>query len=94
MLCRRVCFSIQLKNIYDTEVQLFLPPANEVCEGYVFTGVCLSMGVPVQGEGGLVQGKSLSRWISLRGVSVGGGGRGLCYGNVRAVRILLECIFV
>ena len=22
----------------------FLPPANEVCEGYVFTGVCLSMG--------------------------------------------------
>ena len=20
----------------------FLPPANEVCEGYVFTGVCLS----------------------------------------------------
>ena len=24
---------------------LFLPPANEVCEGYVFTGVCLSTGV-------------------------------------------------
>ena len=24
---------------------LLLPPANEVCEGYVFTGVCLSMGV-------------------------------------------------
>ena len=23
-------------------VQIFLPPANEVCEGYVFTGVCLS----------------------------------------------------
>ena len=23
---------------------LFLPPANEVCEGYVFTGVCLSTG--------------------------------------------------
>ena len=22
----------------------FLPPANEVCEGYVFTGVCLSTG--------------------------------------------------
>ena len=21
---------------------MFLPPANEVCEGYVFTGVCLS----------------------------------------------------
>ena len=23
---------------------IFLPPANEVCEGYVFTGVCLSTG--------------------------------------------------
>ena len=22
----------------------YLPPANEVCEAYVFTGVCLSMG--------------------------------------------------
>ena len=22
----------------------FFPPANEVCEGYVFTGVCLSTG--------------------------------------------------
>ena len=25
-------------------VYKFLPPANEVCEGYVFTGVCLSTG--------------------------------------------------
>ena len=25
-------------------VAFFLPPANEVCEGYVFTGVCLSTG--------------------------------------------------
>ena len=24
--------------------QEFLPPTNEVCEGYVFTGVCLSTG--------------------------------------------------
>ena len=29
-----------------------LPPANEVCEGYVFTGVCLSTGVCIQ-RGGL-----------------------------------------
>ena len=29
---------------------LLLPPANEVCEGYVFTGVCLSTG----GEGACV----------------------------------------
>ena len=27
---------------------LFLPPANEVCEGYVFTGVCLSTGGDVR----------------------------------------------
>ena len=25
-------------------LQISLPPANEVCEGYVFTGVCLSTG--------------------------------------------------
>ena len=50
----------------------YLPPANEVCEGYVFTGVCLSTGgdicpggwslsrgVPVQV--GLCSGGSLSR---------------------------------
>ena len=24
--------------------RILLPPANEVCEGYVFTGVCLSTG--------------------------------------------------
>ena len=26
-----------------TSYQIYLPPANEVCEGYVFTGVCLSV---------------------------------------------------
>ena len=32
---------------------LFLPPANEVCEGYVFTGVCLSTGGGgMHGDGG------------------------------------------
>ena len=47
-----------------------LPPANEVCEGYVFTGVCLSTGVGSVGE-----------TLPLDS-------------NVRAVRILLECILV
>ena len=33
-------------------IVMFLPPANEVCEGYVFTGVCLSTrGVCVSGPG-------------------------------------------
>ena len=31
---------------------LSLPPANEVCEGYVFTGVCLSTGEPAR-QGGM-----------------------------------------
>ena len=33
-----------------------LPPANEVCEGYVFTGVCLSTGGGVRGRGHVWQG--------------------------------------
>ena len=28
----------------SSDDNFLLPPANEVCEGYVFTGVCLSMG--------------------------------------------------
>ena len=31
----------------------FLPPANEVCEGYVFTGVCLSTGGGRVWQGGM-----------------------------------------
>ena len=43
----------QMKEYYNMNVSCFtisytiwnlLPPANEVCEGYVFTGVCLSAG--------------------------------------------------
>ena len=82
----------------------FLPPANEVCEGYVFTGVCLSTwggeSVSVQG-GGSVQGSlclrgSLSRIGLCPGVSVQGGSlSGIpLYSNEWAVRILQECILV
>ena len=39
---------------------LFLPPANEVCEGYVFTGVCPSTGGSMS-RGVSVQEGSLSR---------------------------------
>ena len=49
----------------------FLPPANEVCEGYVFTGVCLStVGHAWQGAcmaGGCV-------WQGEGGMHGGGGG--------------------
>ena len=58
-----------------------LPPANEVCEGYVFTAVCLSTG------GGLGHcpgvfcpgGRSLSRGISVQGGLCPG--RGFCPGG-------------
>ena len=55
-----------------------LLPANEVCEGYVFTIVCLSTGGLYPGEVS-VQGRSLSRGspypgeVSVWGVSVWGG---------------------
>ena len=35
---------IQLDLSQSKAVHRLLPPANEVCEGYVFTGVCLSTG--------------------------------------------------
>ena len=56
-----------------------LPPANEVCEGNVFTGVCLSTG------GCIYPGRSLP------GGSLSGRPP---YGNESTVCILLECILV
>ena len=58
--------------------RLLLPPANEVCEGYVFRSVCLSTG----GGGGCLR----PGVASLSGITP--------YGNKWAVRILLECILV
>ena len=73
-----------------------LPPANEVCEGYVFTGVCLSTGRGrgcmhpggLHLEGG--PGASASR------VGLGRPPHRILWDRVnkRAVRILLECILV
>ena len=61
-------------------------PANEVCEGYVFTGVCLFTGGSqylssggVCARGFLSRG-SLSRGVSVQGVSVQGEGS-LCLGG-------------
>ena len=53
-----------------------LPPANEVCKGNVFTGVCLSTRggvISVHGAVSFQEGGSLSR----RGVSVQKGGLSL-----------------
>ena len=46
-------------HLNDAMEMISLPPANEVCEGYVFTGVCLSGGVRGRGvcmAGGHVRG--------------------------------------
>ena len=59
---------------------VFLPPANEVCEGYVFTGVCLSTRGGVRGF----------IWGGVRGfirgacmVLFGGGMHGFIRGGMR-----------
>ena len=69
--------------------QSFLPSANEVCEGYVFTGVCLSVH-----EGSPWQRPPVHRPPVDRDPP----GQRLPLdrdnGNERAVRILLECILV
>ena len=78
----------------------YLPPANEVCEGYVFTGVCLFTGggacVVALGRRG-----AWHAWLlpgGMHGCSPGEPAwNTMRYGdtiNERAVRILLECILV
>ena len=58
----------------------FLPPANEVCEGYVFTPVCLSVWGGVRGGGGVCmvgghawQGACMAGGMHGRGACVAGG---------------------
>ena len=104
-------YEAKLMPFFSLQLTFFqLPPANEVCEGYVFTCVCLSR-VSVWGlcpgvvyvpgclcPGALCPDWSLSRAGLCSGwVSVQGG---LCHGDppitimCRAVCILLECILV
>ena len=72
---------------------MFLPPTNKVCEGYIFTNVCLSTGEGVSVQGDLLSGGSLSRGSLSRGVSVKGGG--LCPQGVPVTEspsIILMCL--
>ena len=79
---RRIMLGIFRFSLKYPRTSAFLPPANEVCEGNVFTGVCLS----TRKGGG-----SLSRAAGLgRGLCQGDPP----YGKERAVRILLERILV
>ena len=57
----------RLFHYFYSHIPVFLPAANEVCEGYVFTGVCLS----TPGGGG-VRGCSGGAWFFP--------GRGACIG--------------
>ena len=57
-------------------MQLF-PPANEVCEGYVFTGVCPGGGVCATWQGGMHSRDACmagGRWVCMVGGGVHGGG--------------------
>ena len=61
---------------FQIQLEVLLPPTNEVCEGYFFTGVC-----QIMGDGVLV---SVQGGLCLRGVSVQGGlcpRLGLCPGG-------------
>ena len=72
----------------------FLPPANIVCEGYVFTGVCLSTGgwgVRSRGhawQAGMHEGACMVRGMCGRGVCVAGD---VC-GRGRAWQILRDTV--
>ena len=82
------------KHLYCSLIGLitFLPPANEVCEGYVFTGFCLSTGglsVSVPGEGVSVQGGLCLEGVSVRETPQD---KDPPYRKERTVCILLECI--
>ena len=110
LLLRIACYKNLIQNNTFSFRGLFLPPANVVCEGYVFTGVCLS----TRGGGSPSGGFSIKGGFSIWGGSPSGGspsggspsGGVLHIGgvlhpggllnpvNVRAVRILLECILV
>ena len=39
-----MCKAANLQRLRSRTADIFLPPANVVCEGYVFTGVCLTTG--------------------------------------------------
>ena len=84
------------------EIRALLPPANEVCEGYVFTPVCHSVhggkGLHRGGRGlhtgGSASGGSVSNGICILGVVQTPPWILLDTVNERVVRILLECILV
>ena len=78
-----ILFLLKNRNSSKIGSLYILPPANEICEGYVFTGVCLSTGGVCSGGGSALGG------CLLPGVFRGGGGRCL----VEAPKTFFFCIF-
>ena len=86
------------------DLKFVITAANEVCEGFVFTGVCMSTGGGmheggVHGRGGMHGGGCLWQGgMHGIGACVAGGGPSWQIPrdtvNERAVRILLDCILV
>ena len=80
--------ALKMSYILLTVQALFLPPANEVCDGYVFTDVCLFTGWGGRSwslsVGVTVRGGSPSRGVSVQGALCLEGlyaGRGVCPGE-------------
>ena len=64
------------RHVVQNIIEAFLPPANEVCGGYVFTGVCLSTGVRACMAGGVhggVVGSVRAEGCAWQGACVAGG---------------------
>ena len=65
-----------------TSLSVYLPPANEVCEGYIFTGVCLSTGGACTARGACVVGMCVAGGACVAGGHAWSGVRdwwgGLC----------------
>ena len=71
LICVDVTWSYKRAKIPAIRLDGFLPSANEVCEGYVFTGVCLSTGGRghswLPGGHAWLMGGMCSCWGGMRG---------------------------
>ena len=64
-----------ISSMFSHLIPLLLPPPNKVCEGYVFTGVCLSTGGGMHGWGGeacMAGGASMAGGHAWQGACVAG----------------------
>ena len=93
----QVCWQLHFIRVSTTKIlyhpdlrTVLLPPANKVCEGYVFTPVCQSF----CSQGGITR-AGTPPWVGTPRAGTPSPGNA-CWDTVNkwAVRILLECILV